>query len=69
MVCILEYLFNYFIIIELCYVYLDVMSNRKILKLLLTKKGIVNCDMVEDGLECIELVTSKPLNHYNIIFM
>lgn len=45
------------------------MSNRKLLTLLLRKKGI-NCEMAEDGLIAYELVKKRPLEDtYDIIFL
>eukprot|EP00607_Mallomonas_marina_P010088 CAMPEP_0182419394 /NCGR_PEP_ID=MMETSP1167-20130531/3864_1 /TAXON_ID=2988 /ORGANISM="Mallomonas Sp, Strain CCMP3275" /LENGTH=479 /DNA_ID=CAMNT_0024594303 /DNA_START=177 /DNA_END=1616 /DNA_ORIENTATION=- len=45
----------------------DVMSNRKMLKLLLRKKG-VTVEMAEDGREALSIVQSKP-GYYSMIFM
>jgi len=46
----------------------DVLMNRKMLNNILKKKGVV-VDMAEDGLACVNTVTSQPLNYYDIIFM
>jgi len=46
----------------------DVASNRKILRALLLKKGI-DCDMVEDGQKCLDIVAAKTNDHYDIVFM
>eukprot|EP01035_Chromulina_nebulosa_P017116 gene17116-22630_t len=46
----------------------DVLMNRKMLNNILKKKGVI-VDMAEDGLACINTVTSQPLNYYDIIFM
>jgi signal transduction histidine kinase len=49
-------------------VFVDVTSNRKILKALLMRQE-VEVDMVENGKDCIDQVNLKPLDHYDIIFM
>ena len=47
--------------------HLDVSTNRKMLKLLLTKAG-VEVDLAEDGLEAVTLILADPLK-YDVIFM
>ena len=46
----------------------DVMSNRKMLCMLLEKKK-VRTEMAEDGVEVVELAKSGRLENFRIIFM
>ena len=48
-------------------VVLDVSSNRKMLQLILKKKGLES-DLAVDGAEAVRTVTLNP-NMYRIIFM
>ncbi len=49
-------------------VVLDVLSNRKMLAMLLKRKGL-SCDQVADGSEAVSIVQEKGLDYYDIIFM
>ena len=49
-------------------IYVDVMSNRKLLSRLLQHKG-VSTEEAKDGREAIAVVTSSCSASYNIIFM
>ena len=51
----------------MCLIVDDVLSNRKMLNTILTKKGF-HCHMVEDGVQAFEEVTEK-IDKYNIIFL
>ena len=51
----------------MCLIVDDVLSNRKMLNTILTKKGF-RCDMVEDGVQAFDVVTEK-IDKYNIIFL
>ncbi len=50
-----------------CLIVDDVLSNRKMLNTILTKKGF-NCEMVEDGVQAYEVVT-ETIDKYKIIFL
>ena len=45
----------------------DVLSNRKLLNLTLSKRGI-DCVLACDGLECVAAVKAN-INHFHVIFM
>ena len=45
----------------------DAISNRKLLTIILSKRGI-SCDVVSDGTEAINIINAN-LDKYNIIFM
>ena len=64
-------LFVFINFIFLCYVTIcfaaDVLSNRKLLGMLLKRKGI-RSEVVVDGLEAIAIVKSKP-HDFDLIFM
>jgi CheY-like chemotaxis protein len=45
----------------------DVFSNRKILHMLLKKRG-VECEMAEDGVQCLQMVEARG-DTYSLIFM
>ena len=45
----------------------DVLSNRKMLNILLKKKGI-DCEMAEDGVIALDMVEKNP-DRYDVIFM
>ena len=47
---------------------IDVLSNRKMLQLLLKKKGL-DGDQAAHGQEAVELMRQHGLEHYDIIFM
>ena len=47
----------------------DVLSNRKLLALLLAKKGINFIDFAEDGEQAISEVLMKGVGYYDIIFL
>lgn len=47
----------------------DVLSNRKLLALLLVKKGINVVDFAEDGEQAISEVLMKGVKYYDIIFL
>lgn len=49
--------------------FLDVLSCRKMLKLLLEKKGICNIHLSENGHEAVEFVSSTDPNELHLIFM
>ena len=46
----------------------DVLSNRKMLNMLLSKRGI-SCDQAENGLEGLKIVDLHPINYYHLVFM
>ena len=46
---------------------LDVLSNRKLLAMLLSKRGL-ECDVAIDGVNALKVVEENP-NKYDIIFM
>ncbi len=48
---------------------IDVMSNRKLLALLLQQKGIKPIDFAEDGVKAIDCIQSKGFSYYDLIFM
>jgi CheY-like chemotaxis protein len=58
----------YMICICICACFaIDVLSNRKMLQLLLQKKGMV-CDMAVDGVDALEIVEKNP-GKFDLIFM
>lgn len=49
--------------------FVDVFSNRKMLEMILKRKGF-HCALCNDGTEAVELVkTVHGLDYYDIIFM
>jgi CheY-like chemotaxis protein len=46
----------------------DVVSNRKLLSMLLNKKS-VNVVMAEDGVEAIKILDAHPLTYFDFVFM
>lgn len=46
----------------------DVPSNRKLLSLILSKRGI-SALTAEDGLECLDIVKERGIDHFDVIFM
>lgn len=46
----------------------DVLSNRKLLAMLLTKRGF-NVDTAEDGVECVNLADKNGIHNYDLIFL
>jgi len=52
-----------------CYlIFADVLSNRKMLSKLLSRRG-VDSDMVVNGREAVEKVLAMTTDHYDLIFM
>lgn len=48
---------------------IDVLSNRKMLDMILKRKGFSNTEQCADGLEAVALVKEKGLDYYDLIFM
>ena len=48
---------------------LDVVSNRKLLALLLNKKGIHSIAFAEDGAVAVDRVSGQGIDGFEIIFM
>ena len=48
--------------------FVDVASNRKMLKALLNRNGVLKVDTVENGLEAVE-ATLANMQKYDMIFM
>lgn len=48
--------------------FLDVLSNRKMLEMILKRKGY-NCEQCSDGVEAVAMVEEKGLDYFDIIFM
>lgn len=48
--------------------YVDVSSNRKLLTLLLKKKGL-EPKMAEDGLQALDIVKAQKMDFFDCIFM
>ncbi len=46
----------------------DVLTNRKMLAMILSRKGL-SCDLAVDGAEAVTMVQEKGLDYYDIIFM
>lgn len=44
------------------------MSNRKMLEMILKRKGLV-CDKVEHGQQAVDKVRERGVDHYHLIFM
>ncbi|RYY72954.1 response regulator [archaeon] len=54
--------------IQIVFASADVLSNRKMLEMILRKKGYV-CDQCSDGNEAVNLVKVKGPDHFDVIFM
>jgi len=65
---VLHFVWNLNFISYLSLIYVDVLSNRKLLCRLLQHKGI-STDEAKDGKEALTVVSSCPLSTYNFIFM
>lgn len=52
----------------MCLIVDDVLTNRKMLQMLLTREGL-KCDMACDGTDCLDIIESKGIDHYKLIFM
>jgi CheY-like chemotaxis protein len=48
---------------------LDVLSNRKMLNLILRNQGIQHITQCVDGTEALETLTAKGIDHFDLIFM
>jgi CheY-like chemotaxis protein len=48
---------------------LDVLSNRKLLALLLNKKGLLSITFAENGQIAIQIIQEQGLDKFDIIFM
>jgi CheY-like chemotaxis protein len=48
--------------------FIDVLSNRKLLSLILSKRGI-SALTAEDGLECLDQVKELGIDYFDVIFM
>ena len=48
--------------------YVDVSSNRKLLAMLLNKRGF-EVSMAEDGVDCLRVLAMYPTNYFDIVFM
>jgi CheY-like chemotaxis protein len=46
----------------------DVSSNRKMLNMVLSKKGL-QCETAADGQTALMSVESKPLDYFDFVFM
>jgi CheY-like chemotaxis protein len=48
---------------------IDVQSNRKMLEMILRRKGFSACDQCVDGREAVQRVQTQGPQHYDLIFM
>ncbi len=58
----------HYIYLNLCLNFIDVLSNRKMLAMILNRKGLP-CDQAADGAEVLSQIEEKGLDYYDIIFM
>jgi CheY-like chemotaxis protein len=49
--------------------YVDVQSNRKMLQLLLKRRGFTLIDQCENGKEAVDCVSAKGNDYYDLIFL
>lgn len=57
-----------FFLVFIFIIILDVLSNRKMLQLILKKKGY-ECDQCADGEDAVKAMTVKGLDYYHLILM
>ena len=63
------FLFIYLFICDtLTLINVDVGSNRKLLAMLLSKRGF-EVSMAEDGLDCLRVLNEFPPDHFDLVFM
>ena len=60
---------TYWVSSPLFFFFIDVMSNRKLLALLLQQKGIKPIDFAEDGVKAIDCIQTKGFSYYDLVFM
>ena len=60
MICIAPY--------AVCHMYVDVSSNRKLLAMLLSKRGF-EASLAEDGVDCLRVLAMYPPNYFDVVFM
>lgn len=62
------YCLSSFALIRCSLLSVDVLSNRKMLNMILKRKGF-DCDQCADGAEAVELFAKLGMDYYDIVFM
>ena len=55
-------------VLIISFVFVDVSSNRKMLRALLHRNGVKQVDLAENGLEAVQAALADPMK-YDVIFM